>query len=101
MPRRKLPTRRRSTNIKFQFMDGVKYNCTYSLFEDNTLAEIFINASKAGSSINIMARDLAIVTSLALQWGVPMSLIREAIEQSRDGIPEGPLGRLLAEIGES
>lgn len=86
--------------LKFQHEDGIKYICSYSLFEDNSLAEIFIYAGKIGSSVNVMARDLAVVTSLALQWGVPLQTLREALEQELDGTPKGPLGRLFLEIGD-
>ena len=42
-----------------------------------------------------MARDLAVVTSLALQYGVPVDVLRSALEQEKDGTQRGPLGVLL------
>ena len=37
-----------------------------------TLAEIFINNSKAGSQSDAAAKDAAVVCSIALQFGVPL-----------------------------
>jgi hypothetical protein len=97
MSREKMPNRRASENLKLA-LEGVSYQCSYSRFPDGRLAEVFIHAGKVGSSINIMARDLAVVTSLALQYGVTLAELRSSLEQELDGTQRGPLGMLLAQI---
>jgi len=89
-----LPNRRQSTSLKFT-VDGLRYQCSFSRFKDGRPAEVFIYAGKVGSNVNVMARDLAVVTSLALQYGVPVETIRSALEQEVDGTQRGPLGVLL------
>lgn len=99
MPREKLPNRRASHSRSFVH-EGTKYHATYSRFADGRLAEVFISAGKVGTSLNVMARDLALVTSLALQFGAPQTTITQALEQELTGEMRGPLGVLLQLIGE-
>ena len=97
MSREKLPNRRASENLKMTH-EGVGYQCSFSRFPDGRLAEVFIYAGKVGTGLNVMARDLAVVTSLALQYGVPIMELRAALEQELGGTQRGPLGVLLAQI---
>ena len=92
-----LPNRRASETVRFDH-DGARYQCSSSRFPDGRLAEVFISAGRVGSGLNIMARDLAVVTSLALQYGVPLEVIKSALEQELDGTQRGPLGTLLRMI---
>lgn len=78
--------------------EGARYQCSFSRFSDGRLAEIFIHAGKVGTSLNVMARDLAVVTSLALQYGVPPAELRAALEQEMDGTQRGPLGMIFSMI---
>lgn len=89
-----LPNRRASETVKF-IHDGARYQCSSSRFADGRLAEVFISVGKVGSGLNVMGRDLAVVTSLALQYGVPLAVIKSALEQELDGTQRGPLGTLL------
>lgn len=43
----------------------------------------------------INAQDAAVVCSLALQYGVPLDVIRKALMRDSQGRPSGPLGAAL------
>ncbi len=103
--RRELPTRRVSENLYFD-LNGVRYWATISRFDDGRLAEIFLDVGKdtsnqpnlVGAPLDIMAKDLATLASLALQFGVPVEVIKKALSQSVEGKMLGPLGLLLETI---
>jgi DNA repair exonuclease SbcCD ATPase subunit len=95
--RRRLPNRRGSVSFDIE-VNGRKYRCTYSLFKDGTLAEIFLSNNKAGSDSDTAARDSAVVCSIALQFGVPAETIRRALMRDSRGRPNGPLGAALDPI---
>jgi hypothetical protein len=93
--RARLPNRRASETFELQ-AQGIKYRCTYSRYESGVLAEIFIASSlKAGSQADVVARDSAVVASIALQFGVPVDVLRHALSRNADGSASGPLGVAL------
>ena len=69
----KLPTTRPGITHRF-VIDGVKGYITVGLFEDRPM-EIFITLFKEGSTIAGFADSLARLTSIALQYGVPMEVL--------------------------
>lgn len=93
----KLPNRRNSVTLKF-YCDQVKYHATVTLDDKGVPLEVFFDAGKVGSAAHIAAKDLAVVTSIALRYGTPIDVIAEALSQERDGTPIGPLGILLKEL---
>lgn len=68
--RKKLPATRVSETHKFSIAGHSGY-LTYGMFEDGTLAEIFIRMSKQGSTLSGLLDTFAISVSMALQYGVP------------------------------
>ena len=64
-------------------------------FADGALAEIFITNGKAGSDSDTAARDSAVVASIALQFGVPLDVLRHALMRDAQGRPAVPLGTAL------
>lgn len=93
--RTRLPNRRYSETLNFE-IDGQKYIATVSFFEDNKLAELFINSSgKLGSTADINAADGALAVSLALQYGVPADVLQRGMKRNADGTAQGPLGAAL------
>jgi ribonucleoside-diphosphate reductase alpha chain len=68
--RKRLPMTRVSETHKFSIAGHSGY-LTYSMFEDGTLAEIFIRMSKQGSTLSGLLDTFAISISMALQYGVP------------------------------
>lgn len=64
-------------------------------FDDGRLAEIFISDSKSGSQADTNARDASVVASIALQYGVPVDVLRKALMRDARGAPCGPLAAAL------
>ena len=99
--RRILPSRR--ANETFEMTHGEKpkrYKVTVSYFPDEPkdLAEIFIVGAKAGSEMDAVARDGAILVSIALQHGIPIETIRHSLTHNADGTPSTIIGAVLAKI---
>lgn len=92
--RRRLPDRRASESFNFT-LGSVVYVATVSHFTNGALAEIFLGNGKAGSGSDTNAKDAAIITSIALQFGVPADVIRRAVLRDGRGQAAGPLGTAL------
>jgi hypothetical protein len=58
-------------------------------------AEVFISGTKAGSSVEAVARDGAVLLSIALQYGVPLDVLRGAITREQDGAPTTIIGTVI------
>lgn len=75
--RKKMPDTRTSVTHKFE-VGGQKGYITAGLHADGSLGEIFVQMSKEGSTIGGLMDSLATVTSIALQYGVPLeTLVRK------------------------
>jgi hypothetical protein len=85
----------RTARGRFTTADGFRYTAGLGYFSDGRLAEIFLNAEKIGTAIETIARDRAVVASIALQHGVPTETIRRAVTRNGNGEASGPLGALL------
>ena len=92
--RRRLPNRRPTETFEIE-VGGLHYLVSVGHFADGALAEIFITNGKAGSDSDIAARDSAVVASIALQFGVPLDVLRHALMRDAQGRPSGPLGTAL------
>ncbi|MEX2247941.1 MAG: vitamin B12-dependent ribonucleotide reductase [Dehalococcoidia bacterium] len=69
--RRHLPDERRSVTHKFRVGEQEGY-LTVGLYDDGAPGEIFVNISKEGSTIRGLMDSVALLTSVALQYGVPL-----------------------------
>jgi len=69
--RTKLPETRPSMTHRFEIAGHEGY-ITVGLFEDGRPGELFVYMSKEGSTIGGMMDTVATVTSMALQYGVPL-----------------------------
>jgi ribonucleoside-diphosphate reductase alpha chain len=74
---------------------GLHYIVSVGRFSDGRLAELFITNGKAGSDSDANARDAAITASIALQYGVPLDVLRHALLRDSHGRPSSPLGAAL------
>jgi hypothetical protein len=92
--RRILPQRSAATTFDLRF-GGVDFTATVGRFEDAALTEVFIDGLKAGSAIEAIARDAAILISLASQYGCPLSTLTKAITRNNDGTPQTIIGAVL------
>src|SRR4249920_1884760 len=66
-------------------------------YHDNgvEIGEVFIAGSKSGSDFDAVARDGAILLSLAMQHGVPLDTIRHAVTREEDGRPSTIIGAVI------
>jgi len=93
--RNRLPNRRASLTFGFE-CGPHNYVATISYFPNTgELAEIFLGNGRAGSDVDAAAKDSAVVASIALQYGVPVNVIRKALLRDVQGRASSPLGRAL------
>ncbi len=88
--RRHLPDERRSVTHKFRVGEQEGY-VTVGLYDDGTPGEIFVSISKEGSTIRGLMDSVAVLSSVALQYGVPL----ENLVAKFRGVhfePAGPTG---------
>ena len=85
--RRHLPDERQSITHKFRVGEQEGY-VTVGLYEEGLPGEIFVNISKEGSTIRGLMDSVAVLTSVALQYGVPL---RNLVEKFR-GVHFEPAG---------
>lgn len=72
--RRRLPETRTAITHKFDIAGHEGY-LTVGLFEDGTPGEVFITMAKEGSTIGGLMDSIATLTSLSLQYGVPLEAL--------------------------
>jgi hypothetical protein len=92
--RMRLPNRRVCESFAFQCA-GLTYIASISRFPNGDLSEIFISNHKSGSDSDTAAKDSAVVCSIALQYGVPLDVIRKALMRDSRGVASSPLGIAL------
>jgi len=85
--REKLANAIKSERYRFQLEELEGY-ISFGLYEDGRLGEILINSAKQGSMISGLLDVLAIMTSLGIQYGIPVSIIVEKFK----GHSFGPSG---------
>ncbi|HMJ90949.1 MAG TPA: vitamin B12-dependent ribonucleotide reductase [Candidatus Acidoferrum sp.] len=79
--RRRLPDTRHAINHKFDIAGHEGY-LTVGLFENGQPGELFVTMAKEGSTIGGLMDTIGALTSLALQYGVPLdSLVRKFAHQ--------------------
>lgn len=77
--RSRLPATRQSVTHKFN-IDGHEGYITVGLFEDGRPGELFIKMAKQGSTMSGLADAVGVLTSLALQYGVPVEALARKFE---------------------
>jgi ribonucleoside-diphosphate reductase alpha chain len=80
--RKKLPETRAALNHKFSVADHEGY-LTVGLFEDGQPGEMFITMAKEGSTIGGLMDSVAALTSMALQYGVPLEVLVKKFSHQR------------------
>lgn len=90
-----LPSRRHCLRYPFEHR-GIKYFGTIGLDPQSFKpCEMFLQAGKAGSDIEAIARDAAVLASIALQHGAMIEDLRASITRLELDAPAGPVGVLL------
>jgi len=73
--RRRLPDERKSITHKFSIAGAHEGYFTVGLYEDGMPGEIFITMAKQGSTISGLMDTIATMTSIMLQYGVPLEVL--------------------------
>ena len=98
--RRRLTDTRQAITHKFNIADHEGY-LTVGLFEDGQPGELFITMAKEGSTIGGLMDSIGTLTSMALQYGVPLdALVRKFAHQRFEpsGFTKNPEIRNAASI---
>jgi ribonucleoside-diphosphate reductase alpha chain len=77
-----LPDERRSVTHKFQVGEQEGY-ITVGLYDDGQPGEVFLRVSKQGSTVSGLMESLGLLTSVALQYGVPLEGLARKMKNSR------------------
>ena len=88
-----LPMRRRSETFEIDF-GGLKNShvITVGFYEDGSIGEVFINGGKSGEQVEAIARDGAVLLSMALQHGATLDTIKHAITRDSQDAPQSIIG---------
>ena len=77
------------------------YHVTIGYYPDHaTPGEIFISTNKIGTTVDALARDVAILMSLALQHGCTLTTMRDALTREADGAPSTIAGAVADTLTE-
>lgn len=95
--RDRLPNKRACETITFE-RDGSNYQMTVGFYPDGRAGEVFLNADRGDSLLDVMTSDAAIAVSLALQYGAPLDEIRHALKRNSQGEASSPIGAALDRV---
>lgn len=95
--RERLPNKRACETVAFE-RDGSNYQMTIGFYADRRPGEIFLNADRSDSLLDVLTSDAAIAISLALQHGCPLDVIRHALKRNSSGEAASPIGAALDRI---
>jgi ribonucleoside-diphosphate reductase alpha chain len=96
--RRRMPDERQAITHKFSIAGHEGY-LTVGMYEDGSPGEIFLSMAKEGTVVSGLVDSIAIAVSLALQHGVPLSLLVEKFSHTRfepagfTGNPQIPMAK--------
>jgi hypothetical protein len=101
--RRILPSRRYTETFDMPFGDHrTVFKVSIGFWPDrHEPAEVFITGAKAGSEFEAVARDGAVLLSIAMQYGVPLFALKSAITRNQDGSPATIIGAVIDRISET
>ncbi|HXG97312.1 MAG TPA: hypothetical protein VNJ06_09425 [Gemmatimonadales bacterium] len=92
--RRLLSQRRAAETFELRHR-GQAVAVTVGFYSDGSVGEVFITGSKVGSEIEAVARDGAVLLSIAVQHHVPLTEMRNAITRESDGTASTIIGAVL------
>lgn len=97
--RLRLPNRRESTVEELLF-NGERYHLSYSTFRGK-IREVFISGPRAGTDLYAICCTAATLISLALQYGVPLQVMRDSALRDKGGNPVEIVGAVLDVLSNS
>ena len=92
-----LPHRRAATTCEVKH-EQQSVTVTVGYYADGSLGEVFVTAPKVGSSLEAIARDAAVLLSIAIQHRVPLDTLRHAVTREQDGSPSSIIGAVVDEL---
>ena len=92
--RRPLPMRRRSETFELSHGE-LNYFITTGHYRDGSVGEVFINFPKSGMQAEAIARDSAVLLSLALQYGMPLDSVSGAITRNYNAEASSIVGAVV------
>jgi hypothetical protein len=95
--RQALPQRRSAETFELQ-VSKTTFAVTVGFYPDGRVAEVFVTGAKAGSELDAVARDGAVLLSLALQYGVPLDVMRHALTREGNGAPSTVIGMVVDQL---
>ena len=105
MTRIPLFNRRGSAGFEVEHFDPLagtgatlRYHVAVGQFKDGSAGEVFITpqgSSGKGSMLEAIARDAAILMSIALQYGAPIETMRRAMTRDEKNQPQTFVGAVL------
>jgi hypothetical protein len=91
-----LPQRRAAETFAIRHGgQNTPFYITVGYYSDGRIGEVFIAGGKSGSAFEAIARDGAVLLSIALQFGVPLETIRHAITREQNGGPRSIIGAVV------
>jgi hypothetical protein len=99
--RQALPMRRRCETFEIDF-GGLNrsHTVTVGFYDDGRPGEIFINGGKSGELVEAIARDGAVLLSMALQHGVSLQTIRHALTRDSFNQPTSIVGAVVDRLAD-
>jgi len=92
--RRPLPGRRPCETFELKHGSHPPFKVSVG-YDKGEPMEVFVTGAKVGSETEAIARDGAILLSLAIQYGVPLEVIRRAITREQDETPSTVIGAVI------
>jgi hypothetical protein len=91
--RQALPARRRCETFELDY-GGLKKShvVTVGFYDAGNIGEVFINGGKSGEQVEAIARDGAVLLSIALQHGATLDTIKHAITRDGQDAPQSIIG---------
>jgi ribonucleoside-diphosphate reductase alpha chain len=80
--RKKLPDERKAVNHKFN-IGTTKGYITCGLYDSGEIGEVFVKVAKQGSTLAGLLDALATITSISLQYGVPLKVLVKKLMNQR------------------
>ncbi len=105
--RRRLPNRRAHEVIAIEhagqrYKVGLGREVTCGDREQlGPVVEVFVNAQKVNTEMDVIVSDGAILMSMLIQYGCPAGEIVKSMKHDSNGSPSSPLGRAAALLAES
>lgn len=86
---------RRSHEVRSFWFRGREHLLGIGRDDAGQVLEVFVDSSKPSNDAADDARDIAVLASLALQHGTPLSALHGAVTRLANGEPAGPAGAVL------